>query len=101
MSDQPLFADRHIGLSPATARHMIDALGVADMAELMAQVVPDTIHRPGALAERPASSETEVVLRLRELAAENTVATSLIGLGYHDTITPPVIARNILENPAW
>ncbi len=101
MSDQPLFADRHIGLSPAAARHMLDALGVGDVAELMGQVVPATIHEPGGLEDRPAHSETEVVDRLRELADLNTVLTSLIGLGYHDTVTPPVIARNILENPAW
>ena len=95
------FADRHIGLSPDAIGRMLDAIGVPDLETLMQQVVPDAIHRPGDLTDRPALSESDAVVALRELADKNTVLTSLIGLGYHDTVTPPVIARNILENPAW
>ena len=95
------FAARHIGLSPDATAHMLDAIGVPDIETLMRDVVPDAIHRPGDLADRTALSETEVVERLREIADKNQVLTSMIGLGYHDTVTPPVIARNILENPAW
>ena len=95
------FAARHIGLSPDAAAHMLDAIGVPDIETLMRDVVPDAIHRPGDLADRTALSEADAVVRLREIADRNQVLTSMIGLGYHDTITPLVIARNILENPAW
>lgn len=94
------FADRHIGPKPADIEKMLATVGTASLDELMGEIVPasildTTLDLPTEL------SETEVVARLRELAGKNTVLPSLIGLGYHDTILPPVIQRNVLENPAW
>ncbi|HEY8216444.1 MAG TPA: glycine dehydrogenase (aminomethyl-transferring), partial [Acidimicrobiia bacterium] len=94
------FADRHIGPDPAAQRAMLDALGLATLDELVARTVPGSI-RDDALELPPAASEPEVLARLRTVAGRNQVLTSLIGLGYSDTITPPVILRNVLENPAW
>jgi glycine dehydrogenase len=94
------FADRHIGPRPADVEKMLATIGAASLDELVSQTVPESIldrelDLPAAL------SEPAVVSRLSELAAKNRVIPSLIGLGYHDTITPPVIQRNVLENPAW
>jgi glycine dehydrogenase len=97
------FADRHIGPSPAEVDHMLAALGVATLDELIDQAVPATI-RHGAddsLRLDAAASEPEVLDRVRALARRNVVNTSLIGMGYYGTHTPPVILRNVLENPAW
>lgn len=94
------FADRHIGPTPADIEKMLATVGVASLDDLVAETVPESIldtrlDLPAAL------SEQEIVDRLRELADRNTVVPSLIGLGYHDTVLPPVIQRNVLENPAW
>ncbi len=94
------FADRHIGPRPADVDKMLATVGVASLDELVAETVPDsildtTLELPEAL------SEMQTVARLEELASRNEVVPSLIGLGYYDTITPPVIQRNVLENPAW
>src|SRR5205814_1976426 len=63
--------------------------------------VPDAIRGRAPLGLGDGASETEALARLRELGDRNEVFTSLIGLGYYDTVTPPVILRNVLENPAW
>ncbi len=94
------FVDRHIGPGPDDIEKMLATIGSASLDDLVADTIPATIldtdlDLPAAL------TEGETIARLRELAAKNTVMTSLIGLGYHDTITPPVIQRNVLENPAW
>jgi len=94
------FADRHIGPRPADIEKMLATIGAASFDDLVAQTIPESIL-DRSLELPPALSETEVVARLAELASDNVVIPSLIGLGYHDTITPPVIQRNILENPAW
>ncbi|MHA6782841.1 aminomethyl-transferring glycine dehydrogenase [Pseudonocardia saturnea] len=97
------FADRHVGPRPAELDAMLAAIGVSSLDELADRAVPDTIHDgpdvPSTLP--PAASETEVLSELRALAARNTVTVPMIGLGYSGTITPPVIRRNVLENPAW
>jgi glycine dehydrogenase len=95
------FVRRHIGPSPADRAHMLDSLGVSSADELLDQTVPDSIRSTEPLALPDAVPEHEAIARLRSIAAQNTVVTSLIGMGYHGTITPPVIARNVLENPAW
>src|SRR6185437_450504 len=96
------FSERHIGVTePADQSVMLKALGFNDLDELIAAAVPESIRTRLALALPPASSEAEVAAELRALAAKNTVRTSMIGLGYYDTITPPVIRRNVLESPAW
>ncbi len=79
---------------------MLATVGATSLDELVAQTVPSSIFDT-SLDLPAAMSETEVVSRLEELASKNKVIPSLIGLGYHDTITPPVIQRNVLENPAW
>ena len=94
------FADRHIGPSQSEIEKMLATVGVATLDDLVAETVPssildETLDLPAAL------TEVEVVERLTELADKNTVIPSLIGLGYHDTITPPIIQRKVLENPAW
>src|SRR5258706_9778286 len=95
------FASRHIGLSEDDENKMLAELGVATRADLIAQTVPPSIRLDGPLALPPALTEPEALALLRAKAARNEVFTSLIGLGYSATITPPVIARNVLENPAW
>jgi glycine dehydrogenase len=95
------FERRHIGPAPAEVATMLKTIGAADMAELIAQTIPPTIRQAAPLAFGPALTETEALTRLREIAAQNQVFTSLIGQGYSGTLLPPVIQRNILENPAW
>ena len=95
------FTDRHIGPRPADLRRMLDAVGAPSLDGLIDQAVPASIRMTGALDLPAARSETQVLADLRAIAARNTVLTSMIGLGYHGTITPPVIRRNVLENPAW
>jgi glycine dehydrogenase len=80
---------------------MLDALGVGSLEELVDRVVPASIRWDKPLELPAAVTEREALDRLRSLAEQNEVATSLIGMGYHDTITPPVILRNVLENPGW
>ena len=91
---------RHIGPSPAEMEAMLAAVGVPDLEELIRQTVPLGIRQTEAL-DWPALSEAGLLARMREVAAKNTVMTSLIGQGYYGTVTPPAIQRNILENPAW
>lgn len=94
------FADRHIGPRPADIDKMLATVGATSLDDLVAQTVPEAIL--DTTLELPSElSEPEVIERLRELASKNTVIPSLLGLGYHDTIVPPVIQRNVLENPAW
>ncbi len=102
------FADRHIGLDADALAHMLAVIGVGSLDELAAKAVPAGILdalsagvAPG-LDRLPApAGEYEALAELRELADTNTIAVSMIGQGYYDTITPPVLLRNILENPAW
>src|SRR3954453_1175416 len=95
------FAARHIGPDAAEIATMLEALGVGSLEELIDRAVPDTIpdhSRPDLPAPL---REAEALIWLRGLADGNQVLTSLIGQAYSDTFTPPVIQRNVLENPAW
>ncbi|MBN9886005.1 aminomethyl-transferring glycine dehydrogenase [Salipiger abyssi] len=92
---------RHIGPSPAEMEAMFATLGVADLDTLIAETVPQGIRQASALDFGAPLSEREMLWRLEEVASRNKVLTSLIGQGYHGTITPPAIQRNIFENPAW
>jgi glycine dehydrogenase len=96
-----VFANRHIGSSPAQRQYMLDYLGVDDMECLLEQVVPSNIRRQSTMAIDEGLSELAALKKLRNLARENKRLKSFIGQGYYNTITPPVIQRNILENPAW
>jgi glycine dehydrogenase len=96
------FAARHIGISPeADQQHMLEAIGYASMDDLLADAIPASIREKLALALPAAATEAEAAAELRALADRNEVQTSMIGLGYYDTVTPAVIRRNVLESPAW
>ena len=95
------FEGRHIGPRASDLAAMLAELGFASLDELTDTAVPAAIRIRGPLALPGPVSEPEVLDRLRALAAENEVFTSLIGCGYTDTVTPGVILRNVLENPAW
>ncbi|MGB1139768.1 MAG: aminomethyl-transferring glycine dehydrogenase, partial [Halioglobus sp.] len=94
------FVQRHIGPSPRQQTEMARALGYDHMDALIEDTVPGAIRREAMRLGEP-QTEQAVIARLREIAAKNTVNRSFIGTGYHDTITPPVIQRNVLENPGW
>ncbi|HEV8567576.1 MAG TPA: aminomethyl-transferring glycine dehydrogenase [Actinoplanes sp.] len=95
------FASRHIGPDPDEQTQMLKAIGYGSLDELMDAAIPEVIRWHGALDLPAAASEEETIAELREIASRNTVATSMIGLGYYGTFTPAVIRRNVLENPAW
>lgn len=97
------FAQRHIGIDADARRRMLDALGYESVEALVERAVPASIHaRPHTDSVIPvAASEAEALAELRGFASRNHVTRSMIGLGYHDTFTPSVIARNVLENPSW
>ncbi|MFG1798085.1 aminomethyl-transferring glycine dehydrogenase [Nocardia sp. NPDC049149] len=96
------FADRHIGPDRDELARILDVVGVGSLDELATKALPASILDGTGLAGLPpAATEHEVLAELAALAHSNTVATSMIGLGYYDTLTPPVLVRNLLENPAW
>ena len=106
-SDEPLlentdsFVRRHIGPRPEDAGEMLTGLNLAGMEELIEKTVPASIRLQRPLDAGEAHNEFSVLNQLRELASKNKILRSFIGMGYHDCITPPVIQRNILENPGW
>src|SRR6202045_4669117 len=95
------FARRHIGPSPRDVSAMLETVGAKNLGALMGETLPSSIRQKTPLDLGTALSETEALAHMRELASQNQVFTSLIGQGYSGTILPPVIQRNILENPAW
>jgi glycine dehydrogenase len=95
------FQARHIGPSPSQRNAMLEAIGVPSLDALIDEAVPLAIRQSGPLSLPPPLSEHEYLSRLSRIAGRNQVARSYIGLGYHDTITPPVIQRMVLENPGW
>ena len=109
MTDQSVFAARHIGPDSQAVAAMLAVIGVDSFEELASKAVPTGIldkrtnggAAPGLDKLPPAASETEALAELRALADANTVAVSMIGQGYYDTLTPAVLLRNVLENPAW
>jgi glycine dehydrogenase len=101
LDDSDSFISRHIGPDRAGVDTMLSFLGEQSMASLVDRIVPDSIRSTEPLALGAPMSERDATERLATLAQRNEVVTSLIGLGYHDTVTPPVIARNVLEDPAW
>jgi len=109
VTDQSAFAARHIGPDSQAVAAMLAVIGVDSFEELASKAVPTGIldkrtnggAAPGLDKLPPAASETEALAELRALADANTVAVSMIGQGYYDTLTPAVLLRNVLENPAW
>ena len=94
------FADRHIGPRAHQTQEMLAELGYDSLEALAAEAVPANIVQADPLTYAP-MGERETLARLRELAAKNTMRVQMIGQGFHDTITPAVIRRNVVENPAW
>jgi glycine dehydrogenase len=99
--DVPPFADRHIGPRADDIAKMLADVGAVSLDDLVDQTIPADVRIDRPLRLPAALGEEEALRRLREMASHNRVVTSLIGLGYHDTVTPAVILRNVLENPAW
>ena len=95
------FAARHIGPAADDVRAMLETVGYPALDAFIDAVVPAGIRLGKPLSLPPALSERETIFELRRLAAKNQVFRSYIGMGYNDTITPPVILRNIIENPGW
>src|SRR5437868_2347426 len=95
------FVHRHIGPNPDDIQEMLSTLGLPSLDALIDATIPadNRLRRPLTLG--PHRGELEVLARLRDLAGQNKVFRSFIGMGYYDCITPPVIQRNILENPGW
>ncbi|NOR19892.1 MAG: aminomethyl-transferring glycine dehydrogenase [Xanthomonadales bacterium] len=101
LEDHMGFIHRHIGPDDADIELMLDALGIDSLDDLIESTLPPSILNTEPLQLPTAASEIATLSRLRKLADLNVVKHSMIGMGYHDTITPPVILRNILENPGW
>ena len=97
------FEDRHIGPTSVDEAAMLKHLGYSDLTTFIKDVVPANILIKGVIEKAldHGKSEVEVIAELREIAAENKVFRSLIGTGYYGTIVPPVVKRNVLENPSW
>ena len=103
MSNHDAFQHRHIGPNDVQASTMLMELGYSNLKDFISDVVPTNIFISEKLENVLPSplSESETIAALRDLASKNKVFTSLIGCGYYGTITPPVVLRNVLENPAW
>ncbi|GAB4126460.1 MAG: aminomethyl-transferring glycine dehydrogenase [Wenzhouxiangellaceae bacterium] len=95
------FIGRHIGPNQHDIDAMLADLGCRSLDALMDEVMPKSIRRNDQMELPRALNETEMLTRLRQLGGQNVVCHNMIGLGYHDTITPPVIKRSLLENPGW
>ena len=101
LEDHAEFVRRHIGPDETQVSHMLAALGIESLDALIESTLPPAIQTDGPLALAKAISEIATLNKLRDMAALNVLKHSMIGMGYHDTITPTVILRNILENPGW
>jgi glycine dehydrogenase len=95
------FASRHIGTKFNDIQEMLGVLGFSNLEDLIDQTVPQSIRLHQSLQLPQAQSEYAALAKLKQIALKNQVYRSFIGMGYHDCITPPVIGRNILENPGW
>ncbi len=95
------FADRHIGPRTSAQAKMLAECGYGSLDALLDAALPASIRSRGELDLPPAADEQAAQGRLRSLAGRNRVASQMIGLGYYDTVTPPVIRRNVLEDPSW
>lgn len=101
LSQKSNFAQRHIGPNSDDIQQMLAVLGFNDLDSLIDQTVPQAIRLQNKLNLPPAQTEYAALAKLKQIAGKNQVWRSYIGMGYYDCITPPVIQRNILENPGW
>jgi glycine dehydrogenase len=95
------FQPRHIGPSSADTTEMLAAVGAPSLDALIEEAIPASIRLREPLNLAPAESEHQYLQRLTGIARKNKTFRSYIGLGYHDTITPSVILRMVMENPGW
>ncbi|GAB2761924.1 aminomethyl-transferring glycine dehydrogenase [Terrabacter koreensis] len=95
------FVSRHVGPAGDDVRRMLEVVGQPSLDAMCDRAIPGAIRSESPLRVQAAPSESAVIDELRGFASRNTVLTSLIGLGYYGTVTPPVVRRNVLENPAW
>ena len=100
-ADADSFIPRHVGPSDAEVAAMLATLGYESLDALIDAAVPEAIRFRRPLAIHEPRTEHEALTRLRTIASANRVLRSYLGLGYHDCVTPPVIQRNVLENPGW
>ena len=95
------FLERHIGPRDVDVRAMLDAIGYQSLEALCDAALPEPIRSDQPLSLPDPLSEVDAIERIRSIANLNKPLKSLIGLGYHNTITPAVVVRRVLENPAW
>ena len=95
------FVDRHIGPREDDVQAMLESIGYSDLAGLCDAALPEVIRTAQPLNLPPSLSEVDAIDKIREIARKNSPVKSLIGLGYYNTITPAVVIRRVLENPAW
>jgi glycine dehydrogenase len=95
------FVDRHVGPSEGELQEMLETLGHPSLDAMVGAAIPRSIRMEGALELAPPLSEHELLGTARALAGRNRVTRAYLGMGYHGTVTPPVILRNVLENPGW
>ncbi len=96
-----VFAHRHIGISEKDLQHIFKTIGVENMEQLISETIPDDIRLKEPLKLPEGISEHEFLSHIQQLSEKNKVFKTYIGLGYHESLTPSVIKRNILENPGW
>ena len=101
LEDNGEFVMRHIGPRDEQVERMLEVIGVSSLDELIASTLPPSIQLDEPLDLAEARTETDTLARLQEIASQNRIQHSMIGMGYHETILPPVIQRNVLENPGW
>ena len=95
------FASRHLGIRSEDLDHMLVSIGAESLDQLIEETVPQGIRLGASMELSPALSEFEFLQHIQELAGENKLFKNYIGMGYHPTVTPSVIKRNVLENPGW
>ncbi len=95
------FTIRHIGSNPDHIARMLDFLGLSSLDDLIEQTIPESIRSKKAFSLPRSLNENQLNKLSRQIAADNTAAISMIGMGYYGTVTPPVIRRNVMENPDW
>ena len=96
-----VFADRHIGITEENLSTMLEKIGVNSLEELISKTIPENILLKEPLALPPAMTEHQFATHITQLASHNKIYKSYIGCGWYDTFTPPVIQRNVFENPVW
>lgn len=101
MIEMEQFKNRHIGINEADKKEMLETIGLSNMDELMAQTIPADIRLTTALSLPEPLSEQEYAEEIAQIASQNSVYASYIGMGWYDTITPAAIYRNVFENPVW